>query len=238
MMRFKTVFVTAIVIGLIPSMAMAQAPQCAIPGAIPATSVIQPPPGEAYNIPITGYSLALSWSPQFCKTHDASKFDTQCKAERSFGFILHGLWPDGVGHKNPQWCKKVEAVPRDVVKQTWCATPSADLQQHEWAKHGSCMAKDASQYFRTARLLYDALKWPDMDALSRQTPLTVGMFRQAFVAANPGLKAETISVGLTQLGWLEEVRLCLGADLHTTRCARAAGGAGNKAKLRIWRSAR
>ncbi len=216
--------------------AVAQGAQCAIPPSLPTPRTEYPPPGEAQNVPVTGHLLALSWSPQFCKAHDGDKFDSQCKAPQSFGFILHGLWADGNGRTNPQWCKKVDAVPRDVMRQTWCATPSADLQQHEWAKHGSCIAPDAGRYFRNARLLFEALKWPDMNALSRQSGLKVGAFKQAFVAANPGLSQQMLSVSTNQLGWLEEVKLCLGVDLHPRACPRAVKGVGDGAKLRIWRS--
>lgn len=231
-------WIVAIFLALLPAtQALAQAAQCAIPPLVASPRAEFPPPGEARKVPVTGNMLALSWSPQFCKTHDDSKFDSQCKVEKSFGFILHGLWPDGNGRTNPQWCKKVDAVPREVIRQTWCATPSADLQTHEWAKHGSCIAPDPARYFRTARMLFEALKWPDMNAVSRQPSLTVGDFKQAFVAANPGITPDMLSVGITPLGWLEEVKLCLGVDFHTRRCPRASEGAGDGAKLRIWRAA-
>ncbi len=219
--------------------AMAQAAQCPLPPNVPAARVLYPPPGETQKVPVSGYVLALSWSPQFCKAKgDDSDYDSQCKVDRPFGFILHGLWPDGNGRKNPQWCRKVEAVPRDVVRQTWCATPSVALQQHEWAKHGSCMPGDAARYFRTARSIYEALIWPDMTALSLRPDLTVGAFKDALAAANPGTAASMYSVGVTPLGWLEEVKLCLGVNLHSQRCPRASEGAGDGAKLRIWRAAR
>ena len=66
-----------------------------------------------------------------------------------------------------------------------CATPSAQLIQHEWAKHGTCTGLNPADYFGKSGGLYARLRYPDMNALSRG-PLTVGQFTAAFAAANPG----------------------------------------------------
>jgi ribonuclease T2 len=223
------------IIAILGWSATAFAQMCTVPDSLQEPRAEFPPPGEAKNVPVTGHILALSWSPQFCKEHDDSKFDSQCKAKEKFGFILHGLWPDGAGRENPQWCKRVGAVPKEVVRQAYCATPSVNLLQHEWAKHGSCVEPDAARYFRAATSLYGALKWPDMNKLSRG-PLDVGGFTDAFTAANPGLKGDMIRVSVTPLGWLEEVRLCLDRTYHPVRCPRDIGGAGANTKLKIWRT--
>ena len=217
-----------------PALAAAQN-QCAIPQSIPVSRSILPPPGETVVVPLTGYVLSLSWSPQFCKVNgDDKKNALQCGGSSKFGFILHGLWPDGEGQKDPRWCKRVPAVSQDVLRTNFCATPSASLMQHEWAKHGSCIESDAGRYFRAASLVYTSLKFPDMDALSRSQPV-VGDFAKAFVAANPGVTPEMVRVDVTPLGWLEGVRLCLGRDYHPRPCPRDIGGAGPDGKLRIWR---
>ena len=222
---------------LMPSLAVAQAAQCAIPSDIAEVRAEFPPPGNARRVPVTGYVLALSWSPQFCKTHEGSDYDGQCKAARSFGFILHGLWPNGEGRTNPEYCRFVPSIPREVLRRSWCATPSAQLQQHEWAKHGSCMERDPARYFGTATRLFETLKWPDMNRLS-QYALDVNGLTAAFVAANPELKPDNLSVTVTPLGWFEEIKLCLDAKLKPRRCPSAVGGAGGGTKLKIWRAAR
>lgn len=232
LMRFLAVL--AALLGL-PAIAFAQG-QCIIPQSLTQSRAILPPPGATVTAPLTGHILALSWSPQFCKVNgDDKKHASQCGGSGKFGFILHGLWPDGEGRKNPQWCKPVPAVSREVLRTNFCATPSASLMQHEWAKHGSCIASDAERYFRAANLLYTSLKFPDMDALSRAQP-DVGAFTTAFIAANPGLTAEMVRVDSTQLGWLEGVRLCLGKDYRPKACPRDIGGAGSNMRLRIWRT--
>src|SRR3546814_14299066 len=64
--------------------------------------------------PVTGYLLALSWSPEFCRTRTESKrHRLQCSGEMGrFGFVLHGLWPDAAGRRDPRWCRPVP-LPED-----------------------------------------------------------------------------------------------------------------------------
>ena len=217
-----------------PALALAQN-QCVIPQSLPEGRSVLPAPGQTFVAPVTGHVLALSWSPQFCKTHEGNDYDSQCKSVTKYGFILHGLWPDGEGRKNPQWCKRVPAVSAEVLRQSYCATPSVSLMQHEWAKHGSCIESDAGRYFRAGTLLFNALKFPDMDALSR-SQLDVGAFTTAFVAANTGVSADMVRVSVTPLGWLEDVRLCLGKNYRPKACPRDISGAGPRTKLKIWRA--
>jgi ribonuclease T2 len=209
--------------------------QCRVPDSIPPARAVFPPPGSAVIAPKTGHILALSWSPQYCKENgDDKRAASQCR-DQKFGFILHGLWADGAGRNNPVWCKRVGPVPDAVLKQNFCATPSFGLMRHEWAKHGSCVEPDADRYFRAGNSLFSALKFPDMNALSR-APLTVGEFKAALVAVNPGMTSEMFSVQLTPLGWLEEVRVCLTTSYNTRVCPADLTGVGNKANMKIWRS--
>ena len=214
----------------------AWAQSCAIPARLPEARAEVAPAGAVRNAPVTGNILAMSWSPQFCRTHSGARYASQCGAQK-FGFIVHGLWPDGAGRNNPQWCKAVPAVPRDVVRANFCAMPSVDLQAHEWAKHGSCIAKNASDYLGAGRRLFGALKFPDMDALSRERP-TVGGFVTAMTTLNPGVRADMFRVTTGRGGWLEEVRLCLDTNYHATRCPRDVGGAPLRSALKIWRNVR
>lgn len=220
------------------SFAQAQAPQCAIPPALQAPRFENPPPGSQRILPLSGFVLALSWSPQFCKTRGRdSKFSSQCDAETPFGFILHGLWPDAEGQSEPRWCRKVPLLSKALIRQNFCSTPSPQLQQREWAKHGSCITRDPAVYFANANRLFTGIKAPDMNGLSR-APLDVRGFVAAFVAANPGLPADAIRIDLSEIGWLEEVRICYGTDYRPRACPRDIGGAGDGARLRIWRAQR
>ena len=230
--------IAAILVSFSSAVAVAQAPQCAIPPALKAPRSENPPPGSQRILPLSGFVLALSWSPQFCKTRGKDdKFSTQCEAETPFGFILHGLWPDAEGQGEPRWCRKVPVLSKALVRQNFCTTPSAQLQQREWAKHGSCITRDPAAYFTSANRLFASIKAPDMNTLSRG-PLDVRGFTAAFVAANPSLPADAIRLDLSDIGWLEEVRICYGTDYRPRACPRDISGAGDGARVRIWRAVR
>ncbi len=223
-------------IALHPAVAVA-ANSCAVPTTLPTARAEFPPPGTMRKLPVTGHVLALSWSPQFCKSRlDDDDHDGQCQARPAFGFILHGLWPDAQGSQNPQYCRRVDAPPREVIRQTYCATPSVDLIVHEWAKHGSCIARDAAGYFRSATAAFESITPPDMMALSLQSR-TVEEVTSAFTARNPDLPRSAVRITVSKLGWLEEVRICLGVDMKPRACPRDIGGAGPTKRLRIWRAA-
>lgn len=216
----------------------AQAPQCPIPADLPTPRLETAPPGSAKILPLTGFVLAMTWSPQFCKSRtDDRRFASQCGAQPPFGFILHGLWPDAEGQSEPRWCRRAPLLSREIIRQTFCATPSPQLMQREWAKHGSCITTDPDRYFSTARSLFAAIAVPDMNSLSRQG-VTVADVKSAFVARNPALRPEMIRVNLSDLGWLEEIRVCYGRDYRPRACPRDIGGAGDGSRVRIWRTER
>lgn len=225
--------------GIVPAAAQAQALQCAVPAALPTPRPDLPSAGQPRRVvPIGSYTLALTWSPQFCRTGgrtDATRF--QCQAGNRFGFTLHGLWPDGVGRDWPQYCAPTGLVDRATIRTALCATPSVQLIQHEWAKHGTCMTTTPPEYFATAGRLYGRLRYPDMDALSRR-PLSVGGLASALAAVNPGLRADMMRITTTRDGWLDEVWVCLDKRLRYAACPAHQGSAPAAARIRIWRGRR
>lgn len=222
----------------IPAAAGAQAYRCAIPGTLPAPRPDLPSADEPKRVlPIGGYTLALTWAPQYCRNRwrdPAARF--QCGAGNRFGFTLHGLWPDGVGRDWPQYCQPTGAVDRATIRAALCATPSAQLIQHEWAKHGTCMNTTPPEYFASAGRLYRRLRYPDMDALSRR-PLTVGQLADAIGRAN-AIRGDAMRITLRKGGWLDEVWLCLTRNLRHAACPAHKGGAPSAARVRIWRGPR
>jgi ribonuclease T2 len=211
--------------------AFAQANVCRIPARLDLPEVRKPYDEPSRSVPVTGYTLALSWSPEFCRSRGD---DVQCDpANGRFGFIIHGLWPEGEGREAPLWCSAAP-IPRQVVRDQFCAMPSPRLIAHEWAKHGSCATRNPGQYFAASRKLFGAIRFPDMDTLSRQS-LSVGDFKRMLVAYNPTIPASAINIEASG-GWLREVRLCLTAKLLPEPCPRSrARGARDTGKLRIWR---
>lgn len=118
-------------------------------------------------------------------------------------------------------------------------TPSVSLLQREWAKHGSCMARKPETYFGAARLMFNAIEFPDMDYLSRQykrgKPLTAAGLADAFELNNTDLPANAVRVKTNRKGWLKEVRICLGKDFMPRPCPGWIRGAPGKAIVKIWR---
>lgn len=228
----------AVALLALPGVATAQASTCAVPAQIERPRPDTPDSRTPRRIvPTASYSLALSWSPQFCKERGTASF--QCSADTRFGFVLHGLWPDGAGRDWPQYCRPVELLPEATIRATLCATPSAQLQQHEWAKHGSCMNGSADDYFRRSTGLFGRLRFPDMDALSRQGGLTVASLTSAIARANPRIARGMMRIVTNKGGWLDEVWLCLDLKFAYARCTRAqGGGAAPSTRLKIWRTER
>ena len=236
----SAVIVAATVLAL-PSFGHAQALSCTAPTRVgPIRPELPSTDQPARVLPIGGYTLALTWSPEFCHGHArdaAARF--QCGGgDRRFGFTLHGLWPDGVGPVWPQYCKAAALLPAALVHQHLCATPSAQLMQHEWAKHGTCTGDDPAAYFRRSTGLYGRLRFPDMAALARRRTVTAGQLAEAVAAANPGIGPTAIRVTANRQGWLDELWLCLDRRLAYARCRPGSGGVAASTKIRIAAPAR
>lgn len=222
--------------GVLPMAAQAQAYQCAVPqGPVSVPRVERD--GPVRQTPVASYTLALSWSPEYCRTRQNSPRDRQqCSGQSGrFGFIVHGLWPDGQGGQWPQWCPTRRALPPEEARRNLCMTPSARLLADEWAKHGACMVNSPEAYFQATRILWNSLRWPDYDRLSRQEGLTAGDIRRAFVDANPGWRTQQVGLVINERGWLQEMRLCYGRDFRPRNCESRRFGPNDSATAKIWR---
>ncbi|HJS11460.1 ribonuclease T2 family protein [Sphingopyxis sp.] len=226
-----------LMLALMPVAVQAQSLACSAPDRIPVPRLEQPKRGEPVRNPqITGYLLAMSWSPQHCADVQGprdARDRFQCSGEYGrFGWVLHGLWPETDKPGYPQWCRPAKIVPQPVLKKHMCMTPSAQLLQHEWAKHGTCMSPNPTAYFRSAEMLFRAVRFPDMGALAAK-PQTAASVRRAFSAVNPGVTAPMIAVSVDRQGWLDEVRLCLGPRMKPTRCKPFQAGAKDGRQIRV-----
>lgn len=98
----------------------------------------------------------------------------QCFSQNNFKWVVHGLWAsscDGKSlsecqnltdiKKHPRFCKgDLAQLPYKQIKPFLCMTPSAELLQGEWEKHGACDFSSAIKYFMKTRALFSALKMP------------------------------------------------------------------------------
>ena len=221
---------------LLPSPALAQAYQCHAPQAVTMPPPVQPD-GPSYRARITGYTLAVSWSPEFCRGKAARDQDNyQCNGLIGrFGFVLHGLWPESGTGKSPQWCALTPRPSAVDFRANLCMTPVPWLIEHEWAKHGSCMASTPADYFKVAGILWNALHLPDADRLSRKPGLTAGDLRQAFADRNLGWPVSAVGLAIGNGGWLREIHLCYSAKFLPAPCDKLGFGPKNDVPLKIWR---
>ena len=152
---------------LTPMSANAQAYQCRAPNISSVPQIA--PDSRPRLVPTTGYTLALSWSPAFCRTRqDSRAHRTQCSGNSGrFGLIVHGLWPQG-SRTWPQWCPTQERVTPRIARDNICMMPSERLIARQWAKHGSCMTRRPETYFRVTQILWNSLRIPDYDRISRE----------------------------------------------------------------------
>jgi ribonuclease T2 len=228
--------ILAAVVALAPGVAQAQAYQCQVPRgplAVPAVS----PDGPVRRVPVTGYTLALSWSPEYCRfRQDRAAHRRQCSGRSGrFGFVVHGLWPEGRGAAWPQWCPSARRPSSRELAPNLCMTPSPALLAHEWAKHGACMVDTPGKYFKVTRILWNSLRWPDFDRIARDDAQTAGAIRTAFADANRYWEPEHVGLVINERGWLTEMRLCYGRDFMPTRCDPRRFGPADSAPVKIWR---
>lgn len=221
---------------LLPLPALAQAYQCRVPERIEIPPPARPD-GPAVRSAIGGYVLAVSWSPEYCRGgRGKDPANMQCNGRNGrFGFVLHGLWPEAAKGPSPQWCALSPRPTVQDLRANLCMTPVPWLIEHEWAKHGSCMAKSPAGYYRVAAILWNSLNLPDADRLSRQPGLTVGDLREGFLAANRGWRRDAVGVLVSNGGWLRELYLCYGKDFMPRACPRSSLGPKDTVPLKIWR---
>lgn len=231
--------VTAVALAA-PVAAHAQAYQCAVPDRIEAPRPDGPTTEQPKRVlPIGSYTLALTWGPEYCRgAGDRPSSAFQCGSGNRFGFTLHGLWPDGRGKQWPQYCAPAAILDTTTIRRNLCATPSAQLLQHEYAKHGTCMGVPPRAYFDRATTLYGKVRYPDMDALSRRSRLTAGQLAAAIARANPGMTAGMMRITANRRGWLDEVWLCLDTRFRYRTCPAHQGGLAPSAPVKIWRGRR
>lgn len=215
----KTALAAALA-GLILGTGAAQASgltSCAIPQTVVPAPTEIPPADEIHpDLPIAAYLLALYWSPEACRAGipEADK-SIQCEAN-SFGFTVHGLWPNGPDKVHPRYCRSSPPMSAKTVKANLCMTPSPWLLQHEWQAHGTCQWKTPEAYFKKARAIRGRLKVPDLKP-GRDQAMTAGQIRQAFLKGNRGMTRDGLNIRVKD-GRLTEVWVCMDKAYRWAAC--------------------
>ncbi len=169
-------------------------------------------PGRSFD----HYTLSLSWAPEFCaETNDNS---AECASPHSYGFILHGLWPDTARGRGPEHCAGPDFNPSLVTDQLRSIMPSDRLIEHEWTTHGTCSGMNQTDYFGLAIRVFQMVKIPAaLKTTTERVETPPSMVRRQFAQANPDFPAAAFQA--KEHGeYLAEVRVCLTTDLRPLAC--------------------
>jgi ribonuclease T2 len=164
------------------------------------------------------YVLALSWSPGFCELDGGRERNReQCGEGANLRFVVHGLWPQNE-RGYPSDCGPAgRNASRIALEQAQGLFPSEGLARHQWRKHGTCSGSSPSDYFADTRRAREKIVVPpQLATVERDQNWTAIDLERAFVAANPGLRTDMMSVACRR-GVLQEVRICFTKDLRGFR---------------------
>jgi len=205
---------------------------CTVPrDVVPAAEEIPPADQIHTDVPIAAYLLALYWSPEACRSNiPESDKAIQCEAN-SFGFTVHGLWPNGPDRVHPRYCRPSPPMRVKTVKANLCMTPSPWLLQHEWQAHGTCQWATPEAYFRKARQVRSRLNVPDLTPGPGEV-MTAGEIRQAFIRGNRGMTAEGLNVRVNKQNRLTEVWVCMDLKFRLAAC-RGGNGTPDAVTVRV-----
>ena len=164
------------------------------------------------------YALVLGWAPTYCLSKGDLRNDAECDERTPHAFTLHGLWPQ-YEKGWPENCRTAKTwVPSEVIAKMRDIMPSKNLVIHEYRAHGTCSGLDPERYFAVSRRLYERIAVPpEFKATAAALQLSASEIELDFLAANPWLKPEMISVTCRK-GKLLDIRVCFGRDLEPRNC--------------------
>jgi len=156
------------------------------------------------------YLLNLSWSPEFCATHNSPE------CGRGLGFVVHGLWPQNDDGTYPENCSNAPG-PSNPQQYT-DLIPTTSLIAHEWQTHGTCSGLAAEAYFATIRKADQEVHIPSgIGSGSDASGVSPSQFIARFASAYPSFPAGSIllSCGNNRLTAIE---ICMTKDLQPEAC--------------------
>jgi ribonuclease T2 len=167
------------------------------------------------------YLLSLSWSPSYCAAaaeREGSHAPASQCGERSYAFVVHGLWPQ-YDRGFPEYCQvPAPRLDRGIVSSMLDLMPAPHLIFNEWDRHGTCSGLAPRAYFEAVRKARAVVKIPAA-FLDLKEPLNVApvAVEDAFKTANPGLTPNGMAVGCDKKR-LTEVRICLSKEFQFRDC--------------------
>lgn len=191
-----------------------------ISAALAVTTLVAPAQGAGEPGRFDYYALSLSWSPTHCETDRRARDQPQCDGRRPYAFVLHGLWPQ-YERGWPSDCETGERpwVPENLVRSMLDIMPARGLVIHEYREHGTCSGLSPQDFFAAARRAFESITIPDRYVRPAE-PISVSpqQLESDFLAANPQLSEDMMSVVCGRHSRLRELRICLSNDLQPRAC--------------------
>ncbi len=164
------------------------------------------------------YVMSLSWSANWCALEGDNRGSPQCDEDAGFGWILHGLWPQ-YERGYPEYCRTGNRPPsRSDTAEMADIMGTSGLAWHQWRKHGVCTGLSSDAYYALSRAAYGRITRPAVfRGLNQSITLPASVVEEAFLAENPTLSADQITITCKQ-GYIQEARICLTRDLELRTC--------------------
>lgn len=193
------------------------------------------------------FVLAVSWQPAFCESRS---WNPECRTQTpergdARQLSLHGLWPQpinnaycGVSRRDRElsesgdWQRLPPVGLSDALRAALLQRMPgtlADLDRHQWIKHGTCYGTDADSYFAHAIALLDDINDSAVGELFRSSigrRLRASEIRATFDRAYGAGAGERVRLVCDDQGLITELRIGLrgtiGPDLSLPELLRAA----------------
>ncbi len=95
---------------------------------------------------------------------------------------------------------------------------TSGLAWYQWKKHGTCSGLSASAYYALSREAYERITRPPVfRGLDQAVRLPASVVEDAFLASNPGLERDMITITCKN-NHIQEARLCLSKSLDPVPC--------------------
>lgn len=166
------------------------------------------------------YVMSLSWSANWCAIEGDARRSPQCDPGASFGWILHGLWPQ-YERGYPANCTTAQRPPsRSDTAERADIMGTSGLAWHQWNKHGVCSGLSADDYYALSREAYKRITRPAVfRTLTSDVTLPASLIEEAFLRDNADLEADQITI-TSKSGYIQEARICLNRDLTFRNCGK------------------
>ena len=164
------------------------------------------------------YVLSLSWSPTWCALEGDRRGSPQCDADKDFGWVLHGLWPQ-YERGWPSYCRTDARNPSRADTAAMAEIMgSSGSAWHQWNKHGRCSGLSSDDYYALAREAYGRVNRPDiLRRVDKPIRLPASVIEDAFLEANPAWGADMVTITCKSRR-IQEARICLTRDLKPRTC--------------------